>query len=116
MLHGWRSRRAYESRSLHSPPEVDAGDRVGVEAELPRPGILVLSEAWLPGWVASVDGARAEILRANYVLRGIELSEGRHHVCFDYRPVSVALGAALSLLGLLIVALLLWIDRRRAPG
>jgi len=105
-----------ESRSLHFPPEVDAGDRVDVEAGLPRHGILVLPEAWFSGWVASVDGARAEILRANYVLRSIELSEGRHRVRFDNRPVSVALGAALSLLGLLIVALLLWIDRRRTPG
>ena len=50
------------------------------------PGILVLSEAWFPGWVATVDDAPAEILRADYVLRGVALAAGSHRVRFEYRP------------------------------
>ncbi len=84
---------------------------VEVEAELPRPGILVLSEAWFPGWVASVDGRPAEILRADYVLRGIPLPAGSHRVRFEYRPVSVQIGAALTLLGVCGVLGLVWSDR-----
>jgi hypothetical protein len=86
--------------------------RVEVEAELPRPGLLVLSEAWFPGWVASVDGAPAEILRADYVLRGVALGAGSHRVRFDYRPRSVRIGAGLTLLGVCGVLGLVVIDRR----
>ena len=85
---------------------------VEVEAELPRPGILVLSESWFPGWVASVDGAPAEILHADYVLRGVALPAGPHRVRFEYRPVSVRIGAGLTLLGVCSVLGLVWSDRR----
>jgi hypothetical protein len=87
--------------------------RLDVEAELPRPGLLVLSEAWFPGWVASVDGAPAEILRADYVLRGVALGAGSHLVRFDYRPRSVTIGAGLTLLGVCGVLGLVASDRRR---
>jgi hypothetical protein len=94
-----------------------APTRLDVELELPRPGILVVSETWYPGWQATVDGAPAEILRANYLLRGVELAAGAHQVRFEYRPASLRIGAALSLVGVAVAASLAWIDRRaRAAG
>lgn len=92
--------------------EVVSPTHVEVEAELPRPGILVLSEAWFPGWVASIDDLPVEILRADYVLRGIALPAGSHRVRFEYRPASVQIGAALTLVGVCGVLGLLWSDRR----
>ena len=92
--------------------QVVSPTHVEVEAELPRPGMLVLSESWFPGWVASVDGAPAEILRADYVLRGVALAAGSHRVRFEYRPVSVRIGAGLTLLGVYSVLGLVWSDRR----
>ena len=92
--------------------QVVSPTHVEVEAELPRPGLLVLSEAWFPGWVASVDGAPAEILRADYVLRGVALGAGSHRVRFDYRPRSVKIGAGLTLLGVCGVLGLVVNDRR----
>jgi len=94
--------------SVVSPTQVE------VEAELPRPGILVLSEAFFPGWVAQVNGAPAEILRADYLLRGVALGAGSQRVRFEYRPVSVQIGAALSLAGCLALVALVASDRRRA--
>ena len=87
--------------------------QVEVEAELPRPGILVLSEAWFPGWVATVDDAPAEILRADFVLRGVALGAGSHRVRFEYRPRSVTIGAGLTLLGVFGMLALVASDRRR---
>src|SRR5262249_35621646 len=69
---------------------------VEVEAELSAPALLVLVEAFRPGWEATVDGARAEVLRANVVFRGVPLAAGRHHVVFRYRPVAVPVGAAVT--------------------
>ncbi len=86
--------------------------RLDVDVELPRPGILVVSESYYPGWRASVDAAPAEILRADYLLRGVELDAGAHHVRFEYRPWSVRIGAAMTLAGVAMAGGLAWSDRR----
>jgi hypothetical protein len=69
-------------------------NEVEVDAALTAPGVLVLVEAFRPGWVATVDGAPAEVLRANVLFRAVRLAGGRHRVLFRYRPASVPWGAA----------------------
>jgi hypothetical protein len=75
-------------------------DAIEVEAQLAAAGILVVLEAFEPGWVATVDAAPAEVLRANGLFRAVRLEAGRHRVRFAYRPRSVAYGAAISAFGL----------------
>ncbi len=75
-------------------------DRVEVQVDSEQPGILILHEAFYPGWFAEVDGQPARLLRANVLFRGVEVSEGRHLVVFRFAPFSLAnlRDAALSLL------------------
>lgn len=96
--------------------------RIVIEATLTRPGLVVLSDAWFPGWEATVQtrGASATqpatIHRTNRVLRGVLLPSGRHTVEMRYRPKSFTRGAAISgaSWGLLaILGLLLSTQRRR---
>jgi uncharacterized membrane protein YfhO len=75
-----------------------------LEADLDAPGLVVVVDAWDPGWRARVDGRPAEVLRANGAFRAVAAPAGRHVVEMRYRPWPVALGLALSGLGL--VALL----------
>lgn len=63
-------------------------DRVRVEVQSPYPGLLVLHEAYYPGWVAKVDGQPTRIVRTNVLFRGVEVSDGRHIVEFRYEPFS----------------------------
>jgi uncharacterized membrane protein YfhO len=68
----------------------------------------VLADTYHPGWVARVDGVRAPILATNHLFRGVRAPAGMHHIRFEYRPRSLAIGAALTLttfLGLGLVAL-----------
>ena len=81
-----------------SPTELE------VDVELPRPGLLVVSESAFPGWIARVDGPPAPLLDANSVMRGVELDAGAHTVRFEYRPWSVQLGIWLSLSGLVALS------------
>jgi hypothetical protein len=82
-------------------------DRVLVDTRLDRRGVLVLSEAYDPGWRARLDGRPIELLRANVGFRAVALPAGRHAVEFLYRPASAtaALAASgVSILGLLLLA------------
>jgi uncharacterized membrane protein YfhO len=62
--------------------------------------ILVLSENHYPGWRAYVDGRFTDTLRVDYNLRGVALGPGQHKVEFVYRPKSVMIGFAISMLTL----------------
>jgi hypothetical protein len=74
--------------------------RIDVKTESAVPSLLVLSENHYPGWRASVDGQRAEIIRVNYNQRGVALPAGKHLVAFVYRPISVLVGLMVSLITL----------------
>ena len=75
-------------------------DRVEVEVDSTQPGVLVLHDAYYPGWVVEVDGQPARLLRANVLFRAVEVSEGRHRVVFSFQPFAPA-NLRSALLGLL---------------
>jgi len=78
-----------------------AADRLSIRADMACDGMVVLSDAFYPGWRARVDHRLARIYEVNVAMRGVAVPRGRHTVIMRYRPVSVYLGAALSLLGIL---------------
>lgn len=84
-------------------------DRLVVEAALTTPGLLVLSEVNYPGWTATVNGTAAPIIEVDGLLRGVALPAGAARVDLIFRPVSLLIGLALSVMGLAIWSLLmLW--------
>jgi len=60
-------------------------------------GWLVLSDVYYPGWRAEVDGAPAEVLRADYVFRAVLLPPGEHTVRMEFAPWTWRVGLAVSL-------------------
>ncbi len=87
-------------------------NRIQIDARLSDPGVLVLTDAFYPGWKVRVDGRERNILRANYLFRGVELPAGNHQVEFSYEPQSFKIGLIISLFtaGLLLaVPLIGWI-------
>jgi hypothetical protein len=82
----------------------DDPDVVEIDATLAVPGLVVLADTYYPGWTATVDGAPAPILATNHLFRGVPAPAGAHRIRFAYRPRSLALGAALSLLTALALA------------
>jgi hypothetical protein len=72
-------------------------DRVRIAADLDRPGYVVLVDAYAPGWRATVDGRSTPVLRANVAFRAVPVDRGSHVVEMVYRPLSIMLGAAVSM-------------------
>jgi len=70
------------------------------------PGKLVTSEIIYPGWQVWVDGKLAQIQPAYTILRSVSLEGGPHKVEFVYYPVTLIIGAIVSLVSILIIFLL----------
>mgnify|MGYP001257697959 CR=1 FL=1 len=79
-------------------------DHVAIDAHMACKGMVVLSETMYPGWEARIDGAPVRIWEAYGVFRGVVVEAGKHTVEFRFRPRSIYFGAALTALGLLLVA------------
>lgn len=52
-------------------------------------GLVVFSEVYYPkGWKANINGKEASIIRANYLLRGIEVPQGKSTLVMQFEPDS----------------------------
>ena len=86
---------------------------LAVEVVAAAPGVLVMSEAWYPGWRVTVDNQPAELLRVDYALRGVALAPGTHVIAMDYEDDLLPYGAAVSLTSLTLLAGLVLLARSR---
>jgi hypothetical protein len=80
-------------------------NRVTIDAELDKPGYLVLTDTWFPGWTARSDGAEKPlpVLPANIAFRAVPLDSGRHRVTLTFHPPGLLLGAFVSLSALCVL-------------
>ncbi|HPO86144.1 MAG TPA: YfhO family protein [Candidatus Hydrogenedentes bacterium] len=86
-----------------------------LETETNAPAVLVLADAYYPGWTARLDGQPAEILPAYYIFRAVVVPEGNHRVEFTYFPMSLRIGLAISAVGL-VFGVFLAVTTRRRPS
>ncbi len=96
-----------------------SANQLTVEADLPHPAILLITDAYSDGWRARPLAGSAQhaydVLPANYVLQAIPLSQGHHHIQIEYAPIGFRMGTWISILSLagFIVATALHVRRSR---
>jgi uncharacterized membrane protein YfhO len=66
-----------------------------------------------PGWHATVDGIEVPIYRANDAFKAVVVPPGTHRVRFEFRPVSVYVGLAISATTALLLFATAWWTRAR---
>jgi len=95
-----------------------SANQLTVEADLPHPAILLITDAYSSGWRARpLDGSAQHtynVLPANYVLRAIPLSPGHHHIQIEYAPIGFRVGTWISILSLAGFLIATALDVRRS--
>ena len=93
-------------------------NRVVLEADLERPGLVILADVYYPGWSLTIDGQPAPIHRANRLMRAAAVPSGKkHRLVYTYNPASFRVGVALSGAGLVVlIGASTWLARSARPG
>ena len=111
-----------QSVSVEAPPggctstvstRDEAPERVVQTVEACTKGVVVLADAWFPGWSVDVDGVDQPVLRTWGFLRGVAVPAGTHRLTWRYQPWTFRVGAWASSAAWLGFALASWRGRKR---
>jgi hypothetical protein len=94
---------------------LDAPERLVVDVSAARPGWLIVTDNFYPGWMAERDGKSLPIRRGNFLFRAVEVPAGESRVVLRYRPRSFLLGAVGSLIALGAGLGWVWAPPRKIP-
>ena len=86
-------------------------EEVVVHADLEGDGLIVLTDAFYPGWRATLDGERRPVYQVDGLFRGIMAPAGHHEIVFSYESRPFLIGRAISVAALLLTVLLLVVER-----
>ncbi len=73
-----------------------------------KPGFAVFSDIYYPlGWKAYIDGKETNIVKTDYLLRGLVIPAGNHQIEFKFRPETYFKWGKASLISSILILLVL---------
>jgi hypothetical protein len=69
-------------------------------------GLLVLADAYYPGWRAQINGVQTPVYPVNLLFRGVVVPPGQQEIHFHYQPTQWPLALGMSGAGLLLLLLM----------
>ena len=96
-------------------------DHLTIEADLPAPAILLITDTYADGWRAvALPGSvqqSYQLMPGNYTLRAVPLKAGKHRLRVEYSPLAFRVGVWVSAVSAAAyLALLGWHVRRSRAG
>ena len=88
-------------------------EKIQLQVSTNKPGYLVLSEIYYPGWKAKVDGKKVKVLRGDYIFRAIPLEDGDHEVLLYFVSWPFRIGMCISLFFLIGSSVFIFKDRKK---
>jgi hypothetical protein len=83
-------------------------------ANAAAPSVLLLNDHYDPNWRVTVDGQPEQLLRCNFIMRGVYLAPGAHTIQFEFslpnKPLYITLAAIAT--GICLIGLLVFLQRR----
>ncbi|HEY6003154.1 MAG TPA: hypothetical protein VIV57_09780, partial [Anaeromyxobacter sp.] len=98
--------------------EISRGrEELRIVAEAMDDAVLVVNDAFWPGWRALVDGAEVPIAPADVLVRAVPWPRGRHTLVMRYAPPELRTGLVLTCAGMAsLLAAALWLRARARRG
>ena len=114
-------RAGIENRNLQAVKPVlsieDGGDTMTIDAQVDSDTLVVVNQAYAPGWRATIDGDPAPVVRVNAVQMGVYPTRvGKVEIRLTFHPPGLRAGIVLTLVGLALCLPLLARTRRRLPA
>ncbi|MBV8084323.1 MAG: YfhO family protein, partial [Chloroflexi bacterium] len=94
-------------------------ERMAFQVQSNQDSFLVLTQSYFPGWLATIDGAPAQILGADDLFQSVHLTAGTQTVVFTFAPRSVTIGAVISIAAMMVCglgAVTLWVTYAGRAG
>jgi hypothetical protein len=82
-------------------------NEVSFKVNTTTPQLAVISEIWYPEWEVFIDGKKAELLRVNYVLRGVVVPAGAKEITMKIHPKTFIMSSWISFASSTLILLLL---------
>ncbi len=73
-----------------------SAERIELEVEAPTATMLVVAQAYYPGWRATIDGQPVRVLRANHAFQALALPAGARRVTLVYEDRVFQAGVAVT--------------------
>lgn len=90
------------NQTLYTP------NKVTYESQSAADGFAVFSEiCYEAGWKVTIDGEPANIVRTNYILRGLSIPAGHHTIEFTFAPTSYYAGRIIAWIASAVVVILI---------
>lgn len=87
---------------------VNENNRIEYRSTASTNQFAVFSEVYYSeGWNAYLDGKKADYVKVNYTLRGMNIPAGNHTIEFKFEPASYSTGRTMTMIGQILVLLLL---------
>ncbi len=112
--------------SSEFPPGESAGDvrweeyspnRLRLTVSAKKPSLLFVGNAWLPYWIAEVDGKETPLFRADYAFQAVPVPAGNHEVTIRFHSPPFVVARAVTLAALVFLAAgALTVVRKRCKG
>jgi hypothetical protein len=123
----WQTVLLAESPAVPNPPTAATNENSGAveftsyaptdikfHTRAATPTVLLLNDQYDPGWRVTVDGKPAPLLRVNFIMRGVYLTQGEHNVEFQFslpvKPLYVTISA--MAVGILLSGVLIFLTRK----
>ena len=73
-----------------------------------KPGFVVFSEMFYPGWKAKINNKGVNVYKVNFILRGIFVQKGNNKIKFYFEPSSIKYGSLFQIVSIIVFVALIF--------
>tara|TARA_A200000113_G_scaffold103968_1_gene93426 strand:+ start:1737 stop:4157 length:2421 start_codon:yes stop_codon:yes gene_type:complete len=78
-----------------------------------KPGFVVFSEMFYPGWKAEINNREVELYKVNFILRGLFVPKGDNKIKFYFEPSSIKYGSIIQIFSIIILVAVIFYSSKK---